>query len=326
MSAGNSIMNYKHTHKTGFTIVELLIVIVVIGILAAITIVAYNGIQNRALVTRVSTDLSGAAKQFAIFEVDAGRYPTTLSEANNGQGIKASTGTTYQYTASGSAYCLTATNGTISYKISNTATTPTLGGCAGHGVGGSAAITNIATNPGAEVNTAGMSGTVARATDWASSGSASFIVTPGSASNDTYIAYGGDLGGFRMGLQAGKTYTISGKVRLTAPLAGTFSGNGSRQITAWYTTAGGSHVRTPGSQAANSAGETRVDVTYSIPADATAAWIRLYNGTSLGNGSVWWDDIMITEGSTAYNYADGNTANWVWNGTTNNSTSTGSPL
>lgn len=34
--------------QTGFTIVELLIVIVVIGILAAITIVAYNGIQQRA--------------------------------------------------------------------------------------------------------------------------------------------------------------------------------------------------------------------------------------------------------------------------------------
>jgi general secretion pathway protein G len=34
--------------KSGFTIVELLIVIVVIGVLAAITIVAYNGFQQRA--------------------------------------------------------------------------------------------------------------------------------------------------------------------------------------------------------------------------------------------------------------------------------------
>jgi len=34
--------------QSGFTIVELLIVVVVIAILAAITIVAYNGIQNRA--------------------------------------------------------------------------------------------------------------------------------------------------------------------------------------------------------------------------------------------------------------------------------------
>ena len=34
--------------QSGFTIVELLIVIVVIGILAAITVIAYNGIQQRA--------------------------------------------------------------------------------------------------------------------------------------------------------------------------------------------------------------------------------------------------------------------------------------
>lgn len=40
-------------NKNGFTIVELLIVIVVIGILAAITIVAYNGIQNRAQDTKI---------------------------------------------------------------------------------------------------------------------------------------------------------------------------------------------------------------------------------------------------------------------------------
>lgn len=38
----------RRGRESGFTIVELLIVIVVIGILAAITIVAYNGIQERA--------------------------------------------------------------------------------------------------------------------------------------------------------------------------------------------------------------------------------------------------------------------------------------
>ena len=41
----------KQTKSSGFTIVELLIVIVVIAILAAITIVAYNGIQDRANTT-----------------------------------------------------------------------------------------------------------------------------------------------------------------------------------------------------------------------------------------------------------------------------------
>ncbi|MDT4848954.1 type II secretion system protein G [compost metagenome] len=44
--------------QNGFTIVELLIVIVVIGILAAITIVAYNGVQSRAQTTKISNDLN----------------------------------------------------------------------------------------------------------------------------------------------------------------------------------------------------------------------------------------------------------------------------
>ena len=41
-------MHKYHTVHRAFTIVELLVVIVVIGILAAISVVAYNGIQNRA--------------------------------------------------------------------------------------------------------------------------------------------------------------------------------------------------------------------------------------------------------------------------------------
>lgn len=47
----------RSLHKNGFTIVELLIVVVVIAILAAITIIAYNGIQNRAYDTAIKSDL-----------------------------------------------------------------------------------------------------------------------------------------------------------------------------------------------------------------------------------------------------------------------------
>lgn len=44
--------------QKGFTVVELLIVIVVIGILATLTIIAYSGVQNQARVSKASNDIA----------------------------------------------------------------------------------------------------------------------------------------------------------------------------------------------------------------------------------------------------------------------------
>jgi len=49
-------------YKRGFTIVELLIVIVVIAILAAVTIVAYNGVQQRAQAAKRDADMAALYK------------------------------------------------------------------------------------------------------------------------------------------------------------------------------------------------------------------------------------------------------------------------
>ena len=53
---------YMHKRNRGFTIVELLIVIVVIAILAAITIVAFNGVQDRAKASKMKADVAQLAK------------------------------------------------------------------------------------------------------------------------------------------------------------------------------------------------------------------------------------------------------------------------
>ena len=62
--------------KSGFTIVELLIVIVVIAILAAITIVAYNGVQQRTRNTQTQMAMASYAKAMILYGQDKGSYPT----------------------------------------------------------------------------------------------------------------------------------------------------------------------------------------------------------------------------------------------------------
>lgn len=66
----------KRKHS-GFTIVELLIVIVVIAILAAITIVAYNGIQQRARDSQRQSDVKTIVKALELYYVDNGQYPSS---------------------------------------------------------------------------------------------------------------------------------------------------------------------------------------------------------------------------------------------------------
>ena len=143
--------------QSGFTIVELLIVIVVIGILAAITIVAYNGIQGRALAATLQSDLDGAAKQLKLYQVDHSAYPTSIdcsaSPAVGSICLKSSGGTTYtafqvsNASATAQAFCLTANNNTTSYCITNDSV-PASGNCSGIVLGGTSCPSGFIVVPG----------------------------------------------------------------------------------------------------------------------------------------------------------------------------------
>ncbi len=67
------------TKQKGFTIVELLIVIVVIGVLAAITVIAFGGIQNRTENTKTISAVTQWAKAIRMYETDTGSWPTVNS-------------------------------------------------------------------------------------------------------------------------------------------------------------------------------------------------------------------------------------------------------
>lgn len=63
------------TPKSGFTIVELLIVIVIIAILAAITVVAFNGVRARAINSEKASEVQAINKLIQAYKITNGFYP-----------------------------------------------------------------------------------------------------------------------------------------------------------------------------------------------------------------------------------------------------------
>jgi len=119
---------HRQDHSdSGFTIVELLVVIVVIGILATITIVAYTGISQKAILVSLQSDLSNSAQKLKMFQVEHGAYPAALNGSycpadDTTYCLKASPGNSYLYSSASpyQSFSLIATNTNgISYMITD---------------------------------------------------------------------------------------------------------------------------------------------------------------------------------------------------------------
>ncbi|MEI6850884.1 MAG: prepilin-type N-terminal cleavage/methylation domain-containing protein [Candidatus Saccharibacteria bacterium] len=121
-----------NNYKSAFTIIELLVVIVVIGILAAITIISYTGISKKATEVSLQSDLSGASTKLKLYQAENGSFPTE----NNCSVIPAvppkiclqsSPGNTFDYIPESSgnpqSFTLNSINDTIRYQITD-ATSP----------------------------------------------------------------------------------------------------------------------------------------------------------------------------------------------------------
>lgn len=312
--------------KSGFTIVELLIVIVVIAILATISIVAYRGIQQRA-----NNSAATAAARQALGKIQAhftteGSYPATLSEV----GIS---GSNVQYAvnnaASPATFCITATSGSSSYYVSNTQMTPASGGCAGHGVGGVAAITNVAPNPGAEENLGWPSNngtTYPRSISTSVRRSGTQSIEAHNTGSSTLMMSLYAIGALNSGgfpVEPNKTYHISIYFRSGVPHQGRIGCSFGLSDGTYGTTTYGGYTQGTVNQWSRA--------THSCTSPANATVLRLLNhvyslSTQPADTSAYADDLMVVEGSTQYEYADGSSPNWIWNGTAHNATSTGPPL
>ena len=119
-------------NERGFTIVELLIVVVVIGILAAIVTVAFNGVQQNASRSLLQADGRNVLAQLQAYEAQNGGYPSATSQLSGGPRI--SDDTTIEYSFNNPGFCFTVTleSARVSYFASNTDPTLREGACPGH--------------------------------------------------------------------------------------------------------------------------------------------------------------------------------------------------
>ncbi len=110
-------MDAEAKQRSGFTIVELLIVIVVIGILAAITIVAYNGVKQRSSIASLQSNLANLGKMAGMYNADNGAYPASdagvkeiLQKASLWDGTRSPATHTYLFCANATAYAVISMN------------------------------------------------------------------------------------------------------------------------------------------------------------------------------------------------------------------------
>jgi prepilin-type N-terminal cleavage/methylation domain-containing protein len=110
--------NKKSRYHSGFTIVELIVVIVVIGVLASISIVSYGAWRHSATAAKVKSDLNGVISAMDSYRTFNNAYSTTVPTS-----VVASSGVVLVGGSSdGSTYCVDGTStddATITYYVAS---------------------------------------------------------------------------------------------------------------------------------------------------------------------------------------------------------------
>lgn len=187
----------SHSPTTrGFTIVEILIVIVVIGILAALVTASYAGIQQKAYYATLQSDMKQAVSTLKIDFTINDKYPATADDAAGGKGLAASPGTEYQYSVDNPSkplsFCLTGTNHSYTLRVQNNGLVEE-GACTGHFLAGqprdasddfNRVGSSLGTTTTGELAWEALSGT------WSTNGSRAVLNSSSNASPLAAVTYG----------------------------------------------------------------------------------------------------------------------------------------
>jgi type IV pilus assembly protein PilA len=123
----------REEREGGFTLVELLIVIIIIGILASIAIPIFLNQRNKAYDAAAKSDLKGMQVAEESYLSDFSTYTTTVTGAGLfSEGFKPSASTTNTVVGinNGTSYCLKSVSQTgTAYFLGNSSGGPTTTAC-----------------------------------------------------------------------------------------------------------------------------------------------------------------------------------------------------
>ncbi len=299
--------------RRGFTIVELLIVIVVIAILAVITIVAYNGIQNRAKDSAVqSAALQAGKKVLSYAPLNADAFPLETTFRQDLGLPQNTTQLTYDYfvTDTRKAFCMSVADTTKNPEVAYSFTQD------GKIVGGRC-VKNLITNPNFNQSGTGWSVYQTAIGERQATGgvndSGRFALRKTSTATDALAQLILNSGAVVGGASYAVSYWVWGEV---AQSTQGFSGvqentNTWRQI-----------VTLPTGTVASTSPVRRsiTGVAMSDVLPTTRFVLRASNSDSV---TLFYDNVMLTAGSVVYSYGDGDQPNWSWSGSAGTSTSFG---
>lgn len=318
---GNKLNPFK---PNGFTIVELLIIVAVIAILASITIVSYNAVTKNSREQSVTADLQTVASTLTKAKAENGSFPDSANfSAIEKANTSGDTSYSYVFDTVNGTYCLEATAYGRTFHLTGTNAKVVEGDCA---AAGTVTVINrmrdpsVTTLPTANMTITGVSiGTpvIVNNASQAHSGN-TFLRVPITGSGSSVIEYTLSSTAVDSTLLPNTPYTLSAKIRPSKALV--FNA----QFT-WTNSSGTTQTDSPTVINATANAWTTLAITGQSATPVTVKMrVSTASGSNWANGDTLdLDSLMLTEGTTIYQYKDGSYSGWSWTGAANNSRSAG---